>query len=311
MGRRKFATIQQIGMAAMLGSAAAPAGAAVLFYDGFAAGGATPTGVQYQSDPASTNGVDRDSLIRSASGTANGQSPPTPGFVAGTGWRTTVGTNNTVYPRVNDAGLTYSTLPTVAGAAEIFRSGSNASAQDKSYFRGFAAGTGTGATDVYVSALVRFDDDVPGGFRIDQATGSLQIGFNAAGQAFVGSATSALATSTSASAPGVTHLLVARVTGTTADVWLNPTDFTSEAANGATKVFDDVNVGPFAAGTAFTDLVLFSDTGNGVVDPNFLIDEVRGATTWQEAFVPEPSAGGLAVAAGAVGLLRRRGRGAR
>lgn len=294
--------------------------AAFLFYDGFAAGGTTPSAGQYVSSPASSNGADRDSLVRSVMGAGDGQRPATPGFstVAGAGgWRTQDGVSSAVYGKVTASGLSYSGLTTVAGAVDIFRTGSNGdatAAQIKNYNRAVTTGLGAGATDLYFSALMQFDAGVRGQVGIAQTSISsiMSFGFNDAGNAVIYGNTSTpapLGTSTTAYTAGSTYMLVAHVySGNLVDLYLNPTSLTDQSASAGQKILSGIALNGFMLGTAITDIRLTANTGNNLASPDFIFDEMHGATTWAEAFavIPEPSTVMLGALAALAGLGRRR-----
>ena len=288
---------------------AAPRAQAVLFlYDGFAAGGSSPTGAQYLTGTAgATSG---DSLVRSVAGAADGQKPSTIGFDPTVGWRTTSALSAAVYPRVNSTGLSYPGLPSVAGAADIFRSTTIAGSQVKFAARAVAGGLAAGDTDLYFSALVQFDTSVPGSFRFDEGAAQLTIGVTNAGKITISDQVATLGTSTATFTGGTTYLLAAHVYNTNQiDLWLDPTDFQVESNNDAQKLFAGLTLNTFTAGAALTDFRITSDTGNSIAAPDFIVDEVRGATTWQEALgIPEPTTGMLMLAGIAMLGAHRRAR---
>jgi len=303
-----FRTVSAIiGLASLMAGAA---DAAILFYDGFAAGGATPAAGQYVSSPASTNGLDNSSLVRSIADTGNGQAPTALGFSTA-GWRTGDGVSSAVHGRISSTGLNYTGLTTAAGSVDIFRSGSSASAQTKNYNRAVTTGLGVGATQLYFSALMNFDAGVRGQVGIAQVgiSSIFSFGFDSAGKVAVyGNGGTLITTSSSSYTAATTYMLVAYVHGANlVDIYLNPTDFTNQSANAGQLVLSNVALTGFTIGTAITDVRLTADTGP-VTDPNFLIDEIHGATTWSEVFlnVPEPSAVMLGAMAAAIGIGRRR-----
>ncbi len=295
--------------------------AAILFYDGFSAGGTAPGAGQYVSSPASTNGANNDSLIRSTGvvpSVGNGQMPATTGFstAVGTGgWRSDEGVNASVYGKVTSTGLSYTGLSTQAGAVDISRTGSSGDAtlaQLKNYNRATTS-LGSGATSLYFSALMQFDAGVRGQVGIVQGSiaSILSFGFNEAGNAVIyGNSvlTTPLGISTATFSPGTTYMLVAHVySGNLVDLYLNPVDLLNQGANAGQKVLSGVALNGFTLGTAISDIRLTANTGNNILNPDFIIDEIHGATTWAEVFaVPEPASAQLAMLAGLVLLGRRR-----
>lgn len=293
--------------------------AAVLYYDGFVAGGAGPvSGLAYISSPDSTNGINNNSLVRSVDATVNGQMPATPGFSTGTlgGWKTLSGMAATVYGRVQGTTLTYSGLNTGSGSVNIFRSGSNSAEQTKTITRDFATNLGSTASSLYFSTLVNFDSGVSGALRINQGTALLGFGFDSAGKVIVfegvtstSSPSNILATSTASYTAGSTYLLVAHVYDTNkVDIWLNPSNLSNEASSSGQKILSGVSLTSFQAGTALSSLGLVAQTGNNLSSPDFQFDELRGATTWGEVFnaVPEPSRAILLMLGTLAFCLRRR-----
>ncbi len=293
------------------------ADAAILFYDGFAAGGTSPGAGQYISSPSSDTGITNDSLVRTAiNNVGNGQMPATTGFSVGAGtggWKTTDNVSGGVYGRVVAGGLTYSGLTTTAGSVNIFRTTSSADAQVKTFSRNLVTGTGSGATNLYFSALMSFETGVSGQVGIAQPTNLLAFGFTAGGnvtvigsQEVVG-VNKVLATTVGTYTAG-TYLLVAHVYGANlVDIYLNPTNFTDQSANAGTRILTGVALNGFALGSSIAEVRIGANTGNNIVGPDFNFDELHGATTWAEAFVvPEPHAASLALLAGLAGLARRR-----
>ena len=288
--------------------------AALLFYDGFAAGGTTPTGAQYTTSPATSNGIDNAALVRSNTAAADGQKPATIGFSTTLGWRTSTageGQAGTVASRAVATGLTYSGLTTTTGGAEVFRSASNTGTQIKNYVRDLPAGV-TGTTDVYFSALMEFDTTLHLAqlFLFQTSAKSLGMGFNDLGNLVILNNGAVTSTSAGVFTIGQTYLLVAHVHDTNmVDLYLNPTDLAIEANNTPAIT---ATLTTFTTGAALTAIQLKSETqlpaGSG--GPNISkFDEIHGATTWQDAFattIPEPGSAALLIGGLAMLSFRRR-----
>ncbi|MGE9268078.1 MAG: PEP-CTERM sorting domain-containing protein [Verrucomicrobiales bacterium] len=312
-----YTHINTLKLSGLLMSSTLASQATVLFYDSFAAGGSSPNANQYQSDPASTNGINNDSITRSISESFDGQAPATLGFDS-SGWQSNEGAAATVYGRIDDNSLIHSSLVDTPGSFNVFRSGSNSSgSQRKEYARQLTSNLGNGASELYFSALVNFTSGLEANISIIQgASNVVGFGFDASGNAEVfGSAYGTIDTSTASFAGGQTHLLVAKVYndgGTERiDLWVNPNDLANEANNASSQVLSGVELtsGNFVTGNAISRLRFSAGTGNSISDPNQRFDEVRGATTWAEAFNVVPEPGNLALLAlGSLSFLRRRRR---
>lgn len=181
----------------------------------------------------------------------------------------------------------------------------------KNYSRVLAPGLGTGATDLYFSSLMQFDAGIRGQMGIIQGTVNiLSFGFNDAGQVnILGNAGAILATTTgTAYSAGTTYLLVAHVYNTNmVDIYLNPADLSDISGSAGQRILTGISLTGFTAGAAVVDLRLTANTGNNIANPDFIFDEVHGATTWAEAFtVPEPGSALLAAAGGLLAFVRRR-----
>ena len=294
------------------------AGATLLLYDGFAAGGEFPGAGQYQSSPASTNGSNNDSLF--------GQSPELTGFDGGNDWGG-VPVNNfaaTVYPRVNNTGLTYQDLVTTPGSVEIFRDGSTSGDSFKRISRNTepdSIGDGGDPERFFMSALYRFTPGNEGYIRIDTIgpgdapDRNHSIGFNSSGQFTTltdGTPDGATAGIFNA---GATHMVVVEYIDPgfgapdprEVNFWINPVDLTDPNAGAeATGTFAT----NWAAGNIFGSLTLIAQTGDGLENPSFEFDEIRIGHSW-DVVTPIPEPGSLVllgIALGSLWVFRRRNR---
>ena len=295
------------------GLTAGSASAALLVYDGFEAGGATPGAGQYQSEP----GFPDDRL--------NNQGPARTGFVGS--WADQGAVAATVYPRVNSSGLTWTSvagqvLDTTVGSAEIFRSGSIGGSQIKQSARdtdSIAVGQ-----SFYVSSLLEFNAGTESTLRFKVGQGQTGgprdhfIGFNSSGQLIAGTDNTFGDSGLDLFAADTTHLIVAMFNdggqgNRTVDVWVNPADL---LAPGAADYTFSAN---HFQGHNLSGVELETQTGQGVVNPSMIFDEIRLGQTFQDVTpfstaptdngdapaVPEPASAAL-LAMGTLALLRRR-----
>lgn len=117
--------MRQVYFLILILALSAHAQAALIAYDGFAAGGTAPVpSGTYVSSPNSTNGTDNNSIIN--------QGPALTNFTGN--W--TGGTwSANVYPRMESTGLTYPGMTVTAGLVDIQRSGGTASTSTKTFSR--------------------------------------------------------------------------------------------------------------------------------------------------------------------------------
>ncbi len=284
----------------------ATAGADLLLYDGFPAGGENPAADQYQSEPASTDGADNDAL--------HGQAPDLTGFNTADAWSNQDRVAATVYPRVNSTGLEWSNdaetqfLITTEGSAEIFRDGTATGDQSKAVTRD-TTGIEVGE-EFFVSGLFQFVEGTAGTLRvvtgIGEGFGDREnfIGFNAAGNLVAGTDGDSGA-SDETFAADTAHLIIARFRDDSprvVDLWANPADLTDPGAPDYTFAADHFS------GFDVDAIMLRAETGGGVANPSFIFDEVRVGETFGSVtpWIPEPATMGLMGVGGLAVLLKRR-----
>ncbi|MEX0653462.1 MAG: PEP-CTERM sorting domain-containing protein [Phycisphaeraceae bacterium] len=299
--------VSATALAAPMGTAAY---ADLLVYDGFAAGGETPGAGQYQSQPDSPNGTNNDSLI--------GQGPDALGFDSVDNWAGDVDDGDqvagSVYPRINDAGLTWSdnsghSLVTTAGALEIFRDGTGSSATIKGYDRNT---DGTDAADLngvmWASVLFQFTDGHPGAeVQLYQDSINRHHAFGFEGGNIIGGSEESGSMNTGAEtfAAGQTHLMIVRLDDNAdpdqriMDIWVNPEDVTNLGTPNET--FETLS---WTSGFDISRIGLVGDTDGP--NPSVIFDEFRFGTTSESVTpVPEPAS---IVLAGLGGLTLLGGR---
>ncbi|MCC5830323.1 MAG: PEP-CTERM sorting domain-containing protein [Phycisphaeraceae bacterium] len=304
-----LASVSTAGL--LLGAAADPASASLILYDGFPAGGDSPTAGQYQSEPASTTGANNDAL--------HGQGPDLLGFSSADAWSNQSPVAATVYPRVNSTGLEWSNaagtqfLITAEGAAEIFRDGSSTGDLAKGVIRDVSPALGGLGATYYMSGLLQFSEGTEGTVRLvvgrQQAGGPREhfFGFNSDGNLIAGSDTGQFGISSEVFDADTAHLIIARfhdggIGNRSVDVWINPQDLTDPGAANYTFDADHATVLNLNA------LRLFAETGQGVQDPSFIFDEIRLGTSFAAVtpWIPEPASLALLGISGLVLLRRRR-----
>ncbi|MEZ5299586.1 MAG: hypothetical protein R3F11_02795 [Verrucomicrobiales bacterium] len=308
--------------------AAAPAGAALLAYDGFDSYDSSGGYADPSAGPSNALIWDADTTVGNG---FTGQAAAPQGFT-GT-WQMTDAIASFVYPRVDPTTLGYTDshgfeLQTRDGQATVFRSSGTASR--KIFYEDLNIGTSdTYGGPLYASFVVDISDGQP----INIRSGSWNVGDSASTRRF-GLSTDASgnlslfgfqATNTDATAPAGTlsdgsHLIVWKMEnnvvpgapntseGDLLTMWVDPTDLRAEAYNTAAGSLGTTRTNFFVADNPAWSLrymVFESNVANGGI---FAFDEVRVGTTWQSVLpIPEPDrALFLALGIGALALRRRR-----
>ena len=281
---------------------------AILLADPFAGGGTTPGPGQYQSDPASTNGVNNDSIA--------GQGPTLPGF-SGSTWS---GGNfiSSIYGQIADGGLHYedgfgNKVNRYGTPHHLrFARGINASVTRNTSRGTLLNGPMTnytpGATGIYVAALMRYDAvGTQGVLRLIQGgSRALTMQINGAGELLVGSnfTFNAGPKNMGSLTPGQTHLVVLHFfENNRLEVWVNPTDL----ANNPAPDFSGADPGPGYVGSngSFGLETINIRFPGGNAGDVFEVDEIRVATSFIEAVnIPEPTSLAF-LALGALAAMRR------
>lgn len=325
----KLPLMRHLAAIMLLGLAATPSSteAAILAYDGFASGGASPAAWQYRT----SGGYSSDAIAykdNPPAMTAGGQNPTTHGFQGA--WTTPDNTASSVYLRALSSSLNYTdtnnvSLITTNGSATLFRSGLSANPLSKTYERDISI-PGPLPSTLYFSVLVNFDANQPILFRTQTAGASAKpafgFGIDANGFGFVSTnnattgATLTSQTTATALTPGTTYLLVLKVQETvplTMDVltlYVNPLLGSEELNVAAASLTGDF----FVAGQAGYELTNLFVTGvpNGSstapTTRGVTFDEFRISTAWSDiaAAIPEPTRLGMLAFAFGVVLLRRK-----
>lgn len=305
----RAATLILVVSAFALGSSIASA--SLLIEDGFAAGGTTPGTGEYQSDPASTNGTNNDSIAD--------QSPDLTGWNSTDNWSGGGGFRSDLYGQIADTGLTYTdasnqVLDSTAGHLRFNRGITHSVA--RSTQRSTASGLKGNLPNsgVYISVLLQIDVIGTAGFLAFEQGGSLTrylgIEVTSAGNLEVGSYNLGgnPAKNIGAVNPGEVNLVVARFyENNQLDVWLNPTDL-NDSSN---PDFSGGDSPGYVGGNPSygLDTVTFN-FGSGGAGETIEFDELRVATTFQEAvpftLIPEPASAVLIGLGGVLMLSRRR-----
>ncbi|MGA0900777.1 MAG: hypothetical protein ACO3SO_10260 [Luteolibacter sp.] len=282
--------------------------AAILAYEGFEAGGATPGAGQYETG----TGYSGDKLI--------GQGPTTTGFTGTWG-----GSNDAsfVYYQAMGAAssLNYSTtiqqLNTSDGSAQYTRITGTDTSGTRALFRTMS--TPTPGDEAWFSVLLRYEGagtwNSTFDLAVEQGGRNIGLGITAGGDltAFAGGSGSFNQT-VGALTEGVDHLVIVRMENNLPaiggldriSVWLDPTDLSS--LGGANIVQEETNVYVGNNSSFQFDLLdinaLIGNTGDSIYFDEFRLgDNLADVTPF--ITIPEPSAallGGL----GALLLLRRR-----
>ena len=292
---------------------ASSASAALLIEDGFAAGGTSPGTGEYQSDPASTNGTNNDSIA--------GQSPDLTGWDNADAWSDGGGFRDDLYGQIADTGLTYTdannnVLDTTAGhlrfLREINASVTRSTSRDTT-LNGPMTNHTPQTTGVYIAQLIRFDsvgttgsvDFVQGGSR------SLGLSIDSNGHLLVGSHNTfdPPPKDMGALAAGETHLIITRFFESNQfEVWVNPTDLSDSSS----PDFSGGDPGPGYVGSnnSYGLEQATIDFPGGSAGESFEVDELRVATSFSEAVpftaIPEPASAVLIGLGGVLMLTRRR-----
>lgn len=297
----------------LVGLSTTTASAALMAYDGFTAGGATPNTAagEYQTG----TGFPTDAL--------HSQGPTTFGFDAGA-WNTTSTTASFVYYRTEGNQLVYrdgsgAILEMSPGQVQLFRNGGTGT-DFKNTSRDLNVGTSL-PNELFISVLVQVSENAELEVASASTDGSssrpFSFGINAAGNPFVtasGGGTT-LATNTGIVIdPTQPHLLVAKLTndGFTSDqidLYLDPF-LGNEGLNSPVATIDSGSffVGSNASWTL--EHILLSHRAAPVGE--FVItDEIRVGTTFADVTpilpIPEPATATLGLL-GLLGLARRRRR---
>lgn len=309
-----------------------PAQAALIAYDGFEAGGATPGAGQYETG----TGYSGDALI--VGNNTTGQAPVTTGFDAANRWNsvgflapgTTSGNASTVYFQTIDTGLSYSSgLNSLVTADGAVRHLHEATPDDKEASRNIVNNP-TPGDFTYYSFLLRYeseDDDWDSTVRlaVQQGAGTTSarhtgVGINSSGQLEVYESQNNTTTVGPALAQDQDHLIVVRLeelsgTGDSMHVWLNPT-LGAEPALGTADV-PITGTFIYVGNNAAFDFDAYGVTArlnnSSAANPEDFVyfDEFRLGTTWADVTpftsVPTPAAlpAGLAML-GLFAIRRRR-----
>lgn len=273
--------------------------AAILAYDGFEAGGSTPTASQYHT----AGGYPTDAIayfdLPAPDGPKDGQNPTTLGFSGK--WSSTHTTSSSVYARALSSSLTYTSpdsivMATTSGSASIFRSGGTVTSA-KTFTRDISI-TGALPTTLYFSVLVNFTSNQPIDFRTQTLGATIKpdfgFGINSSGLAYVSlNGTSSPFLTSTALATNTTHLLVMKIeqsaspaTNDTISLYVNP-NLGSEPTTAAVSHTSDF----YVAQNAAYELTNLSITGSPSPGGSVTFDEFRISTNWNDiaTAVPEPS----------------------
>ena len=259
--------------------------AALLAYDGFEAGGLTPGAGQYQTTPASTNGLDNNSLVN--------QGPAlSPGFTGGVDWGAVGGgMASFTYFRAGGGGLGYTdtagnVLDTTAGQVTIFRD-SAGSYTHKRVLRS-SNDSGQKPATMYFSGLIEFDPGIAGYIQTkwgDKTT--IGIGFGSTGTALVNVATANKGSGGSFAA-NTTHLIVGKIQDDGAGVgrdsvtvYVDPI-MTAEGLNAAVLTDVDLGSSEYVPNNATYPLAAITLGGHSIENKTVQYDEFRVGTDWAD-----------------------------